>query len=179
MVKIVKSTFVLTLATIICTGLITVVYTTTNPVLEARTKIETDTAIKTLYPNAQNIEIIKTSKDFTKPSLINLFKVDVPAGDKSEIYFVYQTKTIGKNSSGIELLISYKEDGTLQNMDVMKSYETTGIGDVIETPDYQKAFYGQKAGKVSVDTITGATMSTSAVNQAVADSSADFLQGVK
>lgn len=67
----------------------------------------------------------------------------------------------------IELLIGFDTDQVITGVVVVSHSETPGIGTRIESPEYLQQFIGVKNSASDVDTITGATVSSSAVRQGV------------
>lgn len=82
-----------------------------------------------------------------------------------------QIKTAGYagRSSPIELLVGISREGAITGVAVVSHSETPGLGTRITTPEYLAQFDGMTADSESADTITGATISSKAVNQGIAE----------
>lgn len=106
----------------------------------------------------------------------------------------HELRTVRTRGYGgeIRLLIGFSANGRVQGLDVLNHSETPGLGDVIEPgkSDWLQQFQGLTrqsaagpAGRLrrdggSIDTLTGATITSRAVVEAMVASVSDFTPGV-
>lgn len=70
-------------------------------------------------------------------------------------------------SSPIEALVGISKDGSITGISITTCPETPGLGTKIEKPDYLKNYVGVSGSALEVDTITSATISSSALRSGV------------
>lgn len=91
--------------------------------------------------------------------------------DEDKTGMAIQLKTAGYagRSSPIELLVGISREGEIMDVAVVSHSETPGLGTRITDPDYLSQFSGMTADSEAADTITGATISSKAVNKGIAE----------
>ncbi len=111
------------------------------------------------------------------PEADELQKVDVSVEDE-DFHSVYKAAngagmaivvvTKGYNSDGMTVMYGFNPDGVMQGIYVIAQEETPGIGDKVATDtEYLSRFAGQSADSFQVDTVAGATKtSTGLINGA-------------
>lgn len=78
-----------------------------------------------------------------------------------------QTVGYGGKSKPIEALIGLNQNGEIQGIAIVSSQETPGLGTKIEDEEYLKNYQGISGSADSVDTITSATISSTALRDGV------------
>lgn len=151
-----KMVLVLLIIGAVCGGLLSLVNGVTQPVIEARAMAEFQEAMGTFFPD--------------------VVRADEEAIGGEEYYLCYDAAdsfigVVGKVKAagyGGDVFYDLAVDaaGDIVGMRISEHGETAGIGDVINRPDFQDRIIGLnfsdpiEAG-VDVDTVTGATVSTS------------------
>lgn len=87
--------------------------------------------------------------------------------DASAFALHIQTAGYAGKSKPIEALIGFSEDGTIQNVFIVASQETPGLGTKVNDTEYLKNYQGINGSADGVDTITGATISSKALRSGV------------
>jgi Na+-translocating ferredoxin:NAD+ oxidoreductase subunit G len=115
------------------------------------------------------------------------FEDDVYIIQKEGENIGYSFVTIGKGYGGnIRILISLESDFNIKNISIMSQTETPGLGDRILSPAFTEMFVGLEADEVAlrsaggeIDAITGATVSSKAVTEAVRQAMIEKIQNIK
>ena len=114
---------------------------------------------------------------------------------ENEIYIIYSTEdkvsyafvAVGKGYGGdIDILVGLEDENTLKGISIISQVETPGLGNRITESYFTDQFAGLSAEEVAqrrdggqVDTITGATMSSSAVIKAVRAAAMEKIKLIK
>lgn len=114
---------------------------------------------------------------------------------ENEIYIIYSTEdkvsyafvAVGKGYGGeIDILVGLEDENTLKGISIISQVETPGLGNRITESYFTDQFAGLSADEVArrrdggqVDTITGATMSSSAVIKAVRAAAMEKIKLIK
>ncbi len=163
----------LTLIVLISTIALVKVNDITEPKIEEEKEKEIEKMLKEYFPDIDKYEEdtdIEIFKVFSKDGLIG---------------YAFTTKASGYGGD-IEILVALKNETILQGISIIKHSETPGLGAKIT----EKSFYGQFEGISiydveladdggEIDAITGATISSSAVVDAVKDSVKEKMQLLK
>ena len=99
----------------------------------------------------------------------------------------YSFVTIGKGYGGnIRILVSLESDFNIKDISIVAQTETPGLGDRILSPEFTDMFVGLEADEVAlrsndgeIDAITGATISSRAVAEAVREAMVEKIQNIK
>ncbi len=99
----------------------------------------------------------------------------------------YSFVTKGKGYGGdIKILVSLESDFNIKQISIVTQTETPGLGDRILSPDFTDMFIGLKTEDVAlsgdggkIDAITGATVSSRAVTEAVRQAMIEKIQNMK
>ncbi len=99
----------------------------------------------------------------------------------------YSFVTIGKGYGGnIRILVSLESDFNIKDISIVAQTETPGLGDRILSPEFTDMFAGLEADEVAlrsnggeIDAITGATISSRAVAEAVREAMVEKIQNIK
>jgi electron transport complex protein RnfG len=114
---------------------------------------------------------------------------------ENEIYIIYSDEdkvsyafvAVGKGYGGkINILVGLEDENTLKGISIISQVETPGLGNRITESYFTDQFAGLSADEVAqrrdggqVDTITGATMSSSAVIKAVRAAAMEKIKLIK
>ncbi len=90
-------------------------------------------------------------------------------GDEGKNGVALHIQTVGYagKSSPIEALIGFDQEGAVTGIVIVSCSETPGLGTRIEDPEYLKNYTGVSGSADGVDTITGATISSTALKAGV------------
>ena len=169
--KIIKLALFLAVVAGISGAALSAVYEVTNPIIqEAKIAAEKENLVK-IYASA-TFEAKET--DLSEYKTIAGVYEAVGQG------YVYKCSVVGYGgaSAPIEFLIALDNDGTYKGYVVLScTGETKGFGDKVSLPDFANSIIGKNIGD-SIDTISGATISSKAVvggiKEAVAHHAANF-----
>ena len=157
--KIFKPIVVLSIICIVITGALALTNDITAPIIEQATIAAQTAARQELLPDAAG---------FTKVEGISVANVsDVYTADNGVGAVVTSS---GKGYGGtMTVMVGFNADGTIRQIKVTQQAETKGIGSkVAGDPAFWTRYEGVKAElPVQVDALTGATISSKALNAAV------------
>ena len=154
-------------------------YEITKPKIDAELKKEEQDALKEIIPEADNF--INDSVDG-----IEYFKAE-----KNKSLVGYCIRVTGTGYNGyIRCIVGIDKNGIIKGARILEHYETPGLGAKInevkpgETqPWFLRQFEGKPAKEIfvkqNIDAITGATISSKAVTDAIRDTVSKFLSKVK
>ncbi len=154
-------------------------YEFTKPKIDAQLKTEEQTALKEIMPEADS---------FIEDSL---GKIDYFKALKGKDLVGYCIKVTGTGYNGyIRIIAGIDTAGVIKGVKVLEHYETPGLGariDEIKTgekePHFLRQFTGKPAKEIfvkeNIDAITGATISSAAVTNAIRDTVSEFLSKIK
>lgn len=161
----IKIPLALFVATAISATLITTMHNISEPILEDRTKENLDNTFKQMYgSNLGSYQVLETDVASDTPSV---YQVELSNGSTETVFEMVET---GKNGP-IKMLISYDQENTISNLNYLEISETPGIGMKVSEEGFVNAIIGQKSDNPTVDGISGATISSTAVKVAVENSS--------
>ena len=179
MSQLVKFGFILGIICLAATLVLAVTYEVTKPRIEAQLKTEEEDALKAILPgadsfNAKTVDGIEYFEAVKGADLIG-----------------YCIRVVGDGYGGnIRMLVGIDPGGVIKGVEVLEQYETPGLGARIseilpgeKEPWFLKQFKGKQAAAVEVkkniDAITGATISSKAVTNAIRNTISGFLAKVK
>lgn len=87
--------------------------------------------------------------------------------NKENLVLHIQTAGYGGKSSPIEALVGFNDDGTISSVKIVACPETPGLGTKIQDETYLENYVGISGNTDSVDTITSATISSTALKRGV------------
>lgn len=165
-----SSVVVLTLVCVITGFLLALTFGVTKDTIAANILREQEIAMKALLPAADNF--VEAAKPEIK-GITNLF--EAKKGDKTIGYVVMSD---GKGYGGkLPVIVAFNPDQTLAGVIVSGSQETPGFGKQVESAAYQAQFKGlpadkeftfsKEAGKTNFDQISGATITSKALRNAL------------
>ena len=185
--KIVKNTLILTAITVVAGLLLGVVYgVTKDPIAKAQEEAKQE-AFRSVLSDAETFE---SDTEFDADAASALLKENgYTSDDISEV-------AEGKDSSGetvgyvvnvtshegyggdIDISVGIREDGTVTGIEMLSISETAGLGMKAKEADFIEKFTYTKTGESGddmIDAISGATITTNAVTNAV-DSALVYFQ---
>ncbi|NLD95004.1 MAG: FMN-binding protein [Fibrobacter sp.] len=160
-------TWKLVLTYIIGGLLIVAVYAKTIPIIAKNANAKKMSVLMKMFDGADKVELLSEWTAADHPA--EIFKVF----GKDGALLGYVVESYGKGySSFIHTMLAVDKDQKITNISVLGHAETPGLGDVVETPDFQKRFYGKGAanmeivkseGTDKIQAVSGATISSRAV----------------
>lgn len=154
-------------------------YEFTKPKIDSELKTEEQSALKEIIPEADNfIEDSSGGIDYFK-------------AQKGKSLVGYCIKVTGTGYNGyIRIIAGIDTAGIIKGVRVLEHYETPGLGARIneiktgeKEPYFLKQFTGKPAKEIfvkkNIDAITGATISSKAVTDAIRDTVSEFLSKIK
>ena len=149
-----KFAIILSLICLVSAGLLVTVNNATEDTILQRRLAEENSALKELFPNAYDFYRVESEG---KKAYIALDKNKQPLG------YAFKAKARGY-SSLIESLAAVDLDDNIIDIKILSQNETPGIGTKISEPQYLENFQGVRLSQsIDVDTISGATTSSSAL----------------
>ncbi len=180
---IIKPGIVLLIITVVAAGLLGAVNIATEDKIAEQEVIAKEASMKTVLPDAKSFAEEKKNEDKT----YNVIKSYAEGLDDSgnTVGYTFSVTTKGF-STGLNLMVGITNDGTISGVDVLSHEETPGLG-ANATTDWKNQFAG-KAGTLKVSksdsvgndeikAITGATITSNAVTNAV-NTASDFYNNV-
>ncbi len=167
MSQLVKFGLILGVICLAATLVLAVTYEVTRPKIEEQLKIEEQRALKSIMPSADSFD----EKTLDGIEYFEAFKGKTLVG--------YCVRVSGSGYSGyIRMIAGVDLNGTIEGVSVLEHTETPGLGAKINEvrpgesePRFLKQFKGKNAGTIAVkkdiDAITGATISSKAVTDAI------------
>ncbi len=154
---------VLMLICLVMSGLLAVTNFVTEPIIS-------DGNIK--RAEQARIDVLPAADGFNK------LDVAIPEGNTvTEVYeatngagYVFMITTTGYGNKGsLQLICSLDAEGKIVNTDTLAHGETAGLGTKVTEDAFRSQFPGKDASLEGVDTISGATITSSAYVSAIAD----------
>ncbi len=187
--SILVNTLVLLIITFVCVALLAVVnQITKEPIEQAEINARAE-VYKTVYADAESFSEVDGSEDLIENSAAVLESAgygdcsvdDVLAvADSSSNVEGYVIASTSPNGYGgdIQIAIGVTSDGTIKGFDVISNSETAGLGAKCTDEEFTSQFAGMPASTIEysktgasadneIDAISGATITTSAVTEAV------------
>ncbi len=161
------------------TLVLAVTYEVTKPKIEEQLKIEEENALKSIMPSADSF----SEKAMDGIEYFEALKGKTPVG--------YCVRVVGSGYNGyIRMIAGVDLNGTIEGVAVLEHSETPGLGAKINEirpgesePWFLKQFKGKPvrtiAVKENIDAITGATISSKAVTDAIRKTVDDLLSKLK
>ncbi|HAX74169.1 MAG TPA: electron transporter RnfG [Firmicutes bacterium] len=150
---------------LISAGLISSVNSVTEPIIQERIRVEKQETISEFFPTQSSFEETEISDREYK-----LVKVQYKVFDSNQeiLGYVYEVSVNGYGGT-ITALISYDEQhDVLSNLKYIGSFsETPGFGTRVKEPEFLDQVINHQVDELNIDTLAGATISSSAVKQAI------------
>jgi electron transport complex protein RnfG len=179
MKQLVKFGLTLSLICLLATLVLAVTYEITKPKIEQQCRLEEKESLEAILPGADSFN----EKKVDEIEYFEAFKGGELIG--------YCIRVTGKGYGGyIRMLVGVDKEGIIEGVEVLEQYETPGLGAKIDEikpgekePWFLKQFKGKKASEIeirkSIDAITGATISSKAVTDAVKEAVTGFFDKLK
>jgi electron transport complex protein RnfG len=155
---------------LVATGLLSFTYSITAEEIERQQYAQFEGYLQEMFPGMQDVDI---------EDEVYVIKED---GQTLGYAFVAE----GEGYSGqIRIMVGLEDPDTVKGIIIMSQTETPGIGSRILEDSFLSQFAGIDIGKIAlrgdggeVDTITGATISSTTVIEAIREAAAEKLQGL-
>ncbi len=144
--------------------------------LERQEEIEKQ---KEIFPEADDFQLNSTDYSNVAPNFESLYEAS-----KDGKHVGYVCKIVGKGYGGeLEVLIGIDLSGTITGLRIGQNSETAGIGDKVTKPEFYEQFTGKNVddftdSSSAVDTISGATISSSSVLRSTVEACKVFKEAV-
>ena len=156
--EMVKPILVLTVICLIVAALLSFVNSKTAPVVAENARIQAENTRKEVLPGAGS---------FTEVTC-DLAALDITGAYKEDAGLGYVISSVHKGYGGdVTVTLGISPEGKIIGMNVDVPSETTGVGSKAGREDYIARFIGLTGNSSSVDTISGATYSSTAVKAGV------------
>jgi len=177
--QLVKFGLILGVICLAATLVLAVTYEVTRPKIEEQLKKEEQNALRSIMPSADSFS--QKAKD----------EIEYFEALKGKTVVGYCVRVIGSGYSGyIRMMAGVDLNGTIEGVAILEHSETPGLGAKINEirrgesePWFLKQFRGKSAGAIAVkkdiDAITGATISSRAVTDAIRKTVDDLLSKLK
>ena len=160
--------FTLFIICVAAASLLSLVYAVTEPKITQQREKKEQSAIKQVLPEAEEIKE-KVEKEFT------YYQAKDARGEHIGYIFITQEKGY---SSDIKIAVSMDTKGEIISVEILEQKETPGIGSRITEGPFLNKFKNKNALSLSdADTISGATISSSAVIKAIKEAADKILKG--
>ena len=184
--KIIKNTLILTVITVVSGLLLGIVYDITKEPIAAAQEAAKQEAFQAVLPDASSFE---EYKDFDAEEAAALLKENGYSDDITEVaagktkdgevagYVINVTSHSGYGGD-IEISVGILNDGTISGIEMLSISETAGLGMKADEAEFKDQFKDKnvekfaytksgESGDDKIDAISGATITTSAVTDAV------------
>lgn len=179
MSQLLKFGIILCVICLAATLVLAVTYEITKPRIEAQVKAEEQRALKIVAPDADS---------FVEKSVDGIGYFEALKDNNLEGYCI---KTVANGYNGyIRMLVGINREGIIKGLEILEHNETPGLGSKIKEtrpgekePYFLSQFKGKAASglaiKKNIDAVTGATITSKAVTDAVKKTVTEFLSKVK
>lgn len=160
--KFLKYPLILIIVAGFCAAAISLTYSFTQPILENRARETTKKNLNQLYDDVKDFKVLYDNNSLNDDTIIEVYELSLKDNNK---IVVYQTSNVGKNGD-IVSLIAFK-DNKIDRIKNIIHNETPGIGARIDEDDYLNKIIKQNLKTMSVETISGATYSSTALKKSI------------
>lgn len=182
--KILKDTAVLLVITLVSGFLLGVAYEVTNPIITARKEEEKAASYRGVFEQAASFEscedLLEQAAGVLSGAGMKQEITDVMAALDASGNVIGYAMSISTNGSQGEIVVAYGYgvDGTSMGIDILSSSETAGLGARASEPEFKNQFAGHNvesfsvvkgsaSGDAQISAISGATITSNAVTDAV------------
>ena len=186
--KIVKDTLALTVITLVSGLLLGLVNDITAGPIASQQAKEKEEAYKAVFADAASFETVTSGEDTDLESYLdengykaqNIDEVMLAKDDQgNELGYAFTVTTAEGYGGDIQFAMGVQDDGTLNGISILSISETAGLGMRATTDDFKNQFKDKnvekftytKTGATSddeIDALSGATITTNAVNAGLA-----------
>lgn len=161
----IKPTLVLAIICLVVTLLLSATYEITLPIIEENAIRTAEEARKEVLPEADSFTLIEDSFDsITLPDGVAI--VDAYQADNGVGCTVTVTSK-GYSSDALKVMVGIKEDGTIEKIKILNNAETPGLGSKVSNPEFADQFSGMDNSMQNLQMVSGATISSKAMQRAV------------
>lgn len=159
MKEIMRYGFTLSLICIVASGLLSGVNYLTKPKILTQAQIEEEASLKEAMPEGVRFKPVKSGEEIIYYKAYN---------EKDRLLGVAFKVEAKGYSSEIETMVGMTKDGTITAIKILSQNETPGLGNRITEPAFLQRFAHKNTQSLNaVEAITGATMSSRAVIEAI------------
>lgn len=159
--EIIKPVLVLVCICLVVTALLAYINSVTSPIIAKAEQEKTEQAMSEVLADADGFEKLEIE------NLPDRVTEVYNANNGSGYVFMLTTKGYGGD---MKLICGMKADGTIEQCKTLSHAETSGLGSKTAEDPYRNQYCGKSDDKLSeVDTITGATISSTAYKNAIED----------
>jgi electron transport complex protein RnfG len=171
MKAIMRYRFILALICILVAASLVVVHSKPEPRIISQALADEGAALKDVLAAAENFEPVKSEKGIVYYKAYNK--------DNKFIGVAFKTQSKGY-SSIIEAMVGMTKDGTITAIKILKQNETAGVGARVVEPSFTGQFSNKNVQNLNeVQAITGATVSSGAVIDAVTQKAKEIKELIK
>lgn len=156
----VKPILVLTLICLVISAALAFTNQKTAPIIEQAEKTKAEEARKEVLPEADSFTLMELSG--LPASVTEVYSADNGAG------YVFMLTTKGYGGE-MKLICGMDTDGNITSCNTLSQSETKGLGTKTTLPAFRDQFTGKDSSLSGVETISGATISSSAYIGAIKD----------
>ena len=174
MKKILQLTVFLAIVAGLAGGALSFVNGMTDPIIQEQKIASVKENLEKIYPNGEEFKALDVSlSDYD--ALDAVYEAD--KGGSAEGY-IYETSAQGYGGE-VKTLIALDKDGTYKGLEIIDcSTETKGIGDQVAGEAFISSVVGKNIGD-SIDTISGATISSTAVVEGIEQATQHYNENYK
>lgn len=153
----------LVIISILSAIVLTFTYELSNPLIQKNKDTKLKNALKEVMPEAEKFEEVKNLPSGVKGEREGIKRVFKGYDKEGKVRgIVILSDAVGFNDF-IHLLFGLDVKGRITQVKILEHLETPGLGERITKSDFLNQFRGKSPSLEGVDTITGATISSSAV----------------
>ncbi len=169
MKEIIRYGFILAIICIVASGLLAGVNSLTKPRIIAQALAQEESGLKEIFPEAVHFQAVKSGKEVIYYKALDK--------DSKLIGVAFQAGAKGYSST-IETMVGMLTDGTIVAIKILSQNETPGLGAQVAEPHFTNRFKNKKYSD-DIEAITGATISSGAVIEAVKKKAAEIRELIK
>jgi Na+-translocating ferredoxin:NAD+ oxidoreductase subunit G len=150
----------------------------TRDIIAKNLEAKVEKGIKEIYPDTTSFQDVTEIDSYSFESdatYLDLYEVKDETGLIGYVFTIVAPDSF--SAGNLHALIGVNLDGSIEGVSYVKFMETTGIGDKVLKPDFADQFVGLKDPS-TIDTISGATFTSSSVIAAVELAQEYFLENL-
>ena len=150
----------------------------TDPIIQEAKIAKVKENLVKIYTSGEEFKAVETTNLADYPELKSVYEASSGGTVKG---YIYECSVVGYGGANtpIQYLIALDNDGTYKGYEVTDaSGETNGFGSKVADPDFKNGIVGKNIGD-SIDTISGATISSSAVATGIEQATAHYEENFK
>ena len=162
--ELVLPVIVLVVICLVCSAILAVLNDITAPIISANSRAETLAAYESVLPEGTSADDMTELENLTTENVEGAVKTSSGA-------VAVKAAASGYSGKDVTVYVAFDAEGTVSNISIDASTQTTGIGSKVADSSFASGFVGWNGGKVAngtpVDALSGATYSSNAVFNAV------------